>query len=132
MKWGAAARAERVWFGRAEAPTRTLADLAAMLWKERAHALAVAGAICALGLVAAVTTPQPHGESRRLPLTIVTLLTAGVVSTAAGLSRGLTQRNVPTPQARIGGKPAFIVVGGGASPDRLTPAAPHSSSPGRA
>jgi uncharacterized protein involved in exopolysaccharide biosynthesis len=47
-------------FGWAEAPRLSLADIAAMLWAERAVVLAVGGAICALGLVAALATPKTY------------------------------------------------------------------------
>lgn len=52
--------AERAWFGWAEAPRVTLADLAAMLWAERVLVLAVGAAICALGLVAALMAPKAY------------------------------------------------------------------------
>lgn len=38
-----------------------------------------------------------QGKSLRWPIMIVTLLIAGVVAAAAGLSRGLTRRSFPTP-----------------------------------
>ncbi|HYD86892.1 MAG TPA: hypothetical protein VEA80_05420 [Vitreimonas sp.] len=60
MKTGAEARAERAWFGWAGAPKLSLADLAAMLWAERFAVLAVGGAICALGLVAALAAPKTY------------------------------------------------------------------------
>ncbi|MBC7768562.1 MAG: lipopolysaccharide biosynthesis protein [Phycisphaerales bacterium] len=60
MKTGAEARAERAWFGWADTPRLSLADLAAMLWTERFLVLSVGGAICALGLVAALTAPKTY------------------------------------------------------------------------
>jgi hypothetical protein len=47
------ADATQAWFGWAAAPRLSLADFAAMLWTERALVIAVGGAICALGLIAA-------------------------------------------------------------------------------
>lgn len=40
-----------------------------------------------------------QGKSLRWPIMIVTLLIAGIVSIAAGLSRGLTRRSFPTPSS---------------------------------
>lgn len=52
--------AKSAWFGWAEAPRMGLADLAAMLWAERAAVLAVGAAICALGLVVALMAPKSY------------------------------------------------------------------------
>lgn len=60
MGTGAEARAERAWFGWADAPKLSFADIAAMLWGERMLVLAVGGAICALGLVAALAAPKTY------------------------------------------------------------------------
>lgn len=60
MSTGAEARAQRAWFGWADAPKLSLADIAAMLWAERILVLAVGGAICALGLVAALMAPKSY------------------------------------------------------------------------
>ena len=60
MTLGAEAKAQRAWFGWAEAPKLSLADLAAMLWAERALVIAVGAAICALGLVAALLAPKTY------------------------------------------------------------------------
>ncbi len=48
------------WFGWAEAPRLSLADIAATLWAERMLVLAVGGAICALGLIAALAAPKNY------------------------------------------------------------------------
>jgi uncharacterized protein involved in exopolysaccharide biosynthesis len=58
MKTGAAAA--RGWFGWADAPKLSLADIAAMLWSERAVVLGVGAVICALGLVAALASPRTY------------------------------------------------------------------------
>lgn len=60
MKTGAEAKAERAWFGWAETPKLSFTDLAAMLWTERLLVLGVGGAICALGLVAALAAPKTY------------------------------------------------------------------------
>ena len=60
MSTGAEARAQRAWFGWADAPKLSLADIAAMLWAGRVLVLAVGGAICALGLVAALMAPKSY------------------------------------------------------------------------
>lgn len=60
MTTGAQARTERAWFGWAETPKLSLADMVAMLWAERFVVLAVGGAICALGLVAALAAPKTY------------------------------------------------------------------------
>lgn len=51
---------QRAWFGWAEAPRMGVADLIAMLWAERMLVLAVGGAICALGLAAALMAPRTY------------------------------------------------------------------------
>lgn len=56
MKIGAATT--RNWFGWADAPRLSLADIAAMLWSERTLVLGVGAVICALGLVAALASPR--------------------------------------------------------------------------
>jgi len=60
MKTGAKAEADGGLFGWAQAPKLSIADLAAMLWAERLLVLAVGGAICALGLVAALAAPKAY------------------------------------------------------------------------
>lgn len=60
MNTGAEARTQRAWFGWGEAQKLNLADIAAMLWAERFVVLAVGGAICALGLVAALAAPKTY------------------------------------------------------------------------
>lgn len=50
----------KAWFSWADAPRLGLADVAAMLWAERALVLMVGGAICALGLVAALMAPRAY------------------------------------------------------------------------
>jgi uncharacterized protein involved in exopolysaccharide biosynthesis len=60
MQTGAEARAQRTWFGWADTPPLRLADAAALLWGERALVLAVGGAICALGLAAALAAPKTY------------------------------------------------------------------------
>jgi len=60
MNMGAQARAQRAWFGWADAQKLSFADLAAMLWAERFLVVAVGGAICALGLVAALMAPKSY------------------------------------------------------------------------
>lgn len=60
MTTGAQAKAERAWFGWAETPKLSFADLLAMLWNERLIVLGVGGAICALGLVAALAAPKTY------------------------------------------------------------------------
>lgn len=47
-------------FGWANVPRLTFVDLAAMLWAERFIVLAVGGAICALGLIAAFAAPKAY------------------------------------------------------------------------
>lgn len=58
MRTGAAT--ERNWLGWADAPKLSLADMAAMLWSQRALVLGVGAAICALGLVAALASPKTY------------------------------------------------------------------------
>lgn len=60
MQTSSKAEATRTWFGWADAPRFSLADVAAMLWGERGLVLAVGGAICALGLIAAVAAPRTY------------------------------------------------------------------------
>lgn len=60
MQTSSKAEATRTWFGWAEAPRLSLADIAAMLWTERMLVLAVGGAICALGLIAALAAPKSY------------------------------------------------------------------------
>lgn len=48
------------WLGWGDAPKLGLVDIAAMLWAERALVLMVGGAICALGLVAALMAPKSY------------------------------------------------------------------------
>lgn len=60
MQTSSKAEATRTWFGWAEAPRLSLADIAAMLWGERMLVLAVGGAICALGLIAALAAPRTY------------------------------------------------------------------------
>ncbi|MGE0742756.1 MAG: GumC family protein [Hyphomonadaceae bacterium] len=60
MTTGTEARAPRAWFGWADAPRLSLADIVAMLWAERALVLSVGAAICALGLVAALLAPRAY------------------------------------------------------------------------
>ena len=60
MKTSSKADATRGWFGWADAPRLTLADVVAMLWAERFLVLAVGGAICALGLIAALAAPRTY------------------------------------------------------------------------
>lgn len=58
MQTSSRAEATRGWLGWADAPRVSLADIAAMLWAERMLVLAVGGAICALGLIAALAAPK--------------------------------------------------------------------------
>jgi len=60
MQTSSKAEATRGWFGWAEAPRLSLADVAAMVWAERMLVLAVGGAICALGLIAALAAPKTY------------------------------------------------------------------------
>lgn len=60
MKTSTKADATRAWFGWADTPRLSLADFAAMLWTERTLVLAVGGAICALGLIAALAAPKTY------------------------------------------------------------------------
>ncbi|MGQ0534406.1 MAG: GumC family protein [Caulobacteraceae bacterium] len=60
MNTNTEAKPARAPFGWAEAPRLSLADIVAMLWGERLVVLAVGGAICALGLVAALATPKTY------------------------------------------------------------------------
>jgi polysaccharide biosynthesis protein PslE len=60
MKTSTKADATGAWFGWADAPRLSLADFAAMLWTERALVIAVGGAICALGLIAALAAPKTY------------------------------------------------------------------------
>jgi uncharacterized protein involved in exopolysaccharide biosynthesis len=60
MKTSTKADATGAWFGWADAPRLSLADFAAMLWTERALVIAVGGAICALGLLAALAAPKTY------------------------------------------------------------------------
>lgn len=60
MKSSTEAAPTRPSFGWADAPRLSLADIAAMLWSERVLVLAVGGAICALGLVAALMAPKAY------------------------------------------------------------------------
>jgi len=60
MQTSSKAGATRAWFGWAEAPRLTVADVAAMLWAERMLVLAVGGAIVALGLIAALAAPRTY------------------------------------------------------------------------
>ncbi len=47
-------------FGWADAPRMSMADIAAMLWTERALVITLGAAICALGLVAALVSPRAY------------------------------------------------------------------------
>ena len=58
MQTSSKAEATRRWFAWADAPKLSVADVAAMLWGERGVVLAVGGAICALGLIAALAAPR--------------------------------------------------------------------------
>ncbi|MCA8886606.1 MAG: hypothetical protein KDA35_08270, partial [Hyphomonadaceae bacterium] len=60
MQTSSRAESTRAWFGWADAPRLSLADVAAMLWAERGLVLAVGGAICALGLIAALAAPHTY------------------------------------------------------------------------
>ncbi|MEZ5961417.1 MAG: hypothetical protein R3C30_13480 [Hyphomonadaceae bacterium] len=60
MQTSSKAGATRGWFGWAEAPRLTAADVVAMLWAERMLVLAVGGAIVALGLIAALAAPRTY------------------------------------------------------------------------
>ncbi|MGD9965047.1 MAG: hypothetical protein AB7T59_00850 [Hyphomonadaceae bacterium] len=60
MKANTEAKPARALFGWAETPRFSMADVAAVLWAERAVVLAVGGAICALGLVAALAIPKTY------------------------------------------------------------------------
>jgi len=51
---------QRAWFGWAEDPRMGAADFVAMLWAERVLVLSVGGALCALGLVAALMAPKTY------------------------------------------------------------------------
>jgi uncharacterized protein involved in exopolysaccharide biosynthesis len=57
---GTGADAARPGFGWADVPRLSLADVAAMLWTERALVLGVGAAICALGLIAALMAPRAY------------------------------------------------------------------------
>lgn len=58
MQTSSKAGATRTWFGWADAPRLSLADIAALLWGERRLVLVVGGGICALGLIAALAAPR--------------------------------------------------------------------------
>ncbi|MBN8607496.1 MAG: hypothetical protein J0L81_11295 [Caulobacterales bacterium] len=61
MRTGIEATSGRgAWLGWSDAPKLSLVDIAAMLWAERALVLMVGGAICALGLVAALMAPKAY------------------------------------------------------------------------
>ncbi|MGD9979318.1 MAG: GumC family protein [Hyphomonadaceae bacterium] len=60
MKASTEAKRARVLFGWAEAPRLSVADFAALLWTERLVVLSVGGAICALGLAAALAIPKAY------------------------------------------------------------------------
>lgn len=57
-------------------------------------------------------SPPTRGQSLRWPIMIVTVLIAGVVAVAAGLSRGLMRRSFPTPGSaeRTLGAPVLAVI----------------------
>ncbi len=60
MQTSSKAEATGAWFGWADAPRLSLADIAAMLWAERMLVLSIGGAICALGLIAALAAPKTY------------------------------------------------------------------------
>ena len=60
MQTSSKAEATLTWFGWADAPRLSLADIAAMLWAERMLVLTIGGAICALGLIAALAAPKTY------------------------------------------------------------------------
>lgn len=60
MKTSTGAAAARSSIGWADARRLSFADVAAMLWAERALVLGVGAAICALGLIAAVLAPKTY------------------------------------------------------------------------
>jgi len=121
-------RTSNAWFGGTNARGMGIADLASMLWAERALVLGLGGVICALGLVAALAAPKAYAG--RAELMIVTLLIATVVAIGAGLSRALARRPVlaalrhaanamppehaKAPRPARKGKPRLVLVQGGA------------------
>ncbi|MBL8547389.1 MAG: hypothetical protein JNL81_13060 [Hyphomonadaceae bacterium] len=60
MQTSSKAEATGTWFGWADAPRLSLADMAALLWAERMLVLTIGGAICALGLIAALAAPKTY------------------------------------------------------------------------
>ena len=65
-------------------------------------------------------TPPTQGKSLRWPIMIVTLIIAGIIALAAGLSRGLMRRGFPTPTsaARTLNSPVLAVMPQPAKPPR--------------
>ena len=74
-----------------------------------------------------------QGKSLRWPIMIVTLLIAGIVAVAAGLSRGLMRRSFPTPSsaARALNTPVLAVMPRMAQAKPAKAAKPGKSSKGR-
>lgn len=60
MQTSSKAEATGAWFGWADAPRLSVADIAALLWAERFLVLIIGGAICALGLVVALAAPKTY------------------------------------------------------------------------
>ena len=118
----------RAWFDWANVRPTGVADVAGMLWAERALVLGLGGVICALGLVAALAAPKAYAA--RAELMVVTLLIASIVAIGAGLSRALARRPVlaalrhaanamppehaKAPRPARKGKPHLVLVQGGA------------------
>jgi uncharacterized protein involved in exopolysaccharide biosynthesis len=107
-------RTSNAWCGGTNARGMGIADLASMLWAERALVLGLGGVICALGLVAALAAPKAYAG--RAELMIVTLLIATVVAIGAGLSRAanapIKHAKAPRPAKR--GRPRLVLIEGGA------------------
>lgn len=89
MKTEAEAKAARWLAHRFEAAKRLLSGTIVAAWNGRLAVLGVGGAICALGLAAAVAAPPTY--TARLELAALTLLAAGGLGLAAGISRGMSR-----------------------------------------
>lgn len=72
-----------------------------------------------------------QGKSLRWPIMIVTLLIAGIIALAAGLSRGLLRRSFPTPSsaARALNTPVLAVMPRRVQPKAAKPAKPVKAKP---
>lgn len=105
MKTSTEAGAARSSIGWADARRLSLADVAAMLWAERALVLGVGAAICALGLVAAVLAPKTYTARSEL---IVRMGEEYVYQPASGGAAAPDMQAVVNAEMRLIGSGAVV------------------------